>query len=226
VWFDAIIVAEPVIAAYFPASKTTLIRNFPILAQFPDPVKPYSSRPRRVVYVGLLSRPRGTVEMAEAARLVSTGEKFVMTFAGDFSPSSLRDEIVGKYPVEYISWLDARQVVDLLMDSRAGMIVPHPIKRYNTNYPVKLFEYMAAGLPVIASKHGESAKFVDEAKGGIVVDPLNPQEIGAAISRILEQPDEASEMGKRGRDLVSEKYNWEEESRTLVKLYQKLFQSP
>lgn len=222
-WFDAIIVAEPVTGAYFPKSKTTLIRNFPMLSEFPEPLRPYASRSRKAIYVGLLSHPRGTLEMAEAARIAKAGDDFTMIFAGDFSPASLHNKVVGKYPVEYIPWMDFRKIVELMMDSRVGMIVPHPIERYNTNYPIKLFEYMAAGLPVIASKHGESAKFLHEAGGGIVVDPLKPTEIAGAIRWILDHPVEAGEMGQRGRQLISEKYNWEQESKALVGLYQELF---
>jgi glycosyltransferase involved in cell wall biosynthesis len=221
-WFDAIIVAEPVIAGYFPKSKTTLIRNFPIFSQFPEPSHPYQSRSKKIVYVGLLSRPRGAVEMAESARLLKAGENFTMTFAGNFSPDSLRDEILSNYPVGHIPWMEFPQMVALLMDARAGMIVAHPIERYNTNYPVKTFEYMAASLPVIASKFGESAKFLQEANAGILVDPLSPNEIADAIQWILDHPGEAAEMGKRGRKLISEKYTWEEEAKTLISLYEKL----
>lgn len=223
-WFDAIIIAEPVIARYFPPSKTTLVRNFPILAQFPAPTHPYESRAKNIVYVGLLSRPRGAVEMAEAATIAKNkGVDFKMIFAGDFSPASLRDEIVGKHPVETTPWMQFGQVVDLMMNSRVGMIIPHPIERYKTNYPVKLFEYMAACLPVIASKVGESTGFVQEADAGIVVDPNKPQEIADAIQWLLDHPREASEMGNRGRKLVSEKYNWERESIKLIELYEKMF---
>lgn len=221
-WFDAIIVAEPVTAAYFPKSKTTLVRNFPMLSEFRQP-KPYSTRSKNVIYVGLLSYPRGTIQMAEAAKIAKTTADFTMIFAGDFSPASLHKDIVGKYPVTYLPWMAFEKIVELMMDSSAGMIVPHPIERYNTNYPIKLFEYMAAGLPVIASKTGESAKFVQEANAGILVDPLSPAEIADAIRWILDHPGEASEMGKRGRKLIAEKYNWEEESKTLVALYKRLF---
>lgn len=222
-WFDAIIVAEPVIEQYFPPVKTTLVRNFPIISQFPEALQPYTSRSKKVVYTGLLSRPRGTVEMAEASVIAKATHDFTMIFAGDFSPSSLRDEVIGKFPVEYIAWLDFPQLVKLMMDSRAGMIVPHPIERYNTNYPIKLFEYMAAGLPVIASKHGESARFINEAKSGIVVDPLSPQEIAGAITWILDHPDEAAEMGARGRQATAKKWNWDTEANKLISLYQAMF---
>ena len=222
-WFDAIIVAEPVTAKYFPPAKTTLIRNFPIVAQFQEPTHAYTSRSKKIVYAGLLSRPRGTVEMAAAAKIAKPGNDFTMIFAGDFSPASLRDEIVPNYPIEYIPWMDFPQLVQLMMDSRAGMIVPHPIERYNTNYPIKVFEYMVSAMPVIASKHGESARFVQEAQSGIVVEPLDPNEIADAIRWILDHPDEAAEMGKRGRQLILSKYNWEQESITLLDIYKRLF---
>lgn len=221
-WFDAIIVAEPVIAKYFPPSKITLVRNFPIAAQFQEP-SPYFSRSKKIIYAGLVSRARGAMEMAEAAKIAKATHDFTMIFAGDFSPLGLREEVTGKFPVEDIPWMDSSQIVKLMMDSRAGMIVPHPIDRYKSNYPVKVFEYMIAAMPAIASKHGESARFVLEAEAGIVVDPLNPTEIADAIRWILDHPEEAAEMGKRGRQLILSKYNWEEESKKLVNLYNVLF---
>ncbi len=222
-WFDAIIVAEPVIAKYFPPSKTTLVRNFPIAAQFPTPPDNYESRSRKIIYAGLVSNARGATEMAEAAKIARTTHDFTMIFIGDFSPLSLREEITTKYPVDDIPWIEASELVKLMIDSRAGMIVPHPIDRYKMNYPVKTFEYMIAGMPVIASKHGESARFVMEANAGITVDPLSPNEIADAIRWILDHPEEASAMGKRGRDLILSKYTWEEESKKLVGLYTRLF---
>jgi glycosyltransferase involved in cell wall biosynthesis len=57
---------------------------------------------------------------------------------------------------------------------------------------------------------------------GLAVDPLNPHEIADAIKWVLDHPDEAAEMGKRGRKLISEKYTWEKESATLIALYEKL----
>jgi glycosyltransferase involved in cell wall biosynthesis len=221
--FDAIIIAEPVIQQYFPKSKTTLVRNFPILSLFPEPTHPYTSRSKNVIYVGLVSKVRGAIEMAMAAKLANEVAKIRMTFVGDFSPSSLRDEVVNNYPVECIQWTETSQLMKLLMDSMAGMIVPHPIERYKTNYPVKVFEYMAAGMPVICSKHGESARFVREADAGLLVEPTDPEDIAKAILWILTHPEDAAAMGKRGRQLIAGKYNWENESKALLDLYSQLF---
>ena len=220
-WFNAIIVAEPVIAKYFPSSKVTLIRNFPIAASF-GLEKEYASRPTSMVYVGLLSKPRGVYEMLEAHRMASSKVPVEFVLGGKFAPVTLEKELLPKYAVQYRSWLPYEEMISTLHASKIGIIVPHPIERYKTNYPVKLFEYMAAGLPVIASREGESAEFVREAEAGILVNPLDAGEIARAIEMLIRNPEQSEQMGKRGRRLIFEKYNWELESVKLVSLYQSL----
>lgn len=216
-WFNAIIVAEPVISKYFPSEKVTLLRNFPIVATFEKKIE--REPINRLVYVGLLSRPRGVMEMLEGHRIATELVQVEFVLGGKFAPASLEEECLSKYKVEYRSWLPYEEMVATLMKAKIGIIVPHPIQRYKTNYPVKLFEYMAAGLPVIASGEGESADFVREAEAGMLVNPLDPQEIATAIIYLTQHQDRAEEMGKRGRQLILDKYNWEVESEKLIQLY-------
>ena len=220
-WFDALIVAEPVIAKYFPANKVTLLRNFPIAGSFQQE-KNYLARQNQLVYVGLLSKARGVVEMLEAHRKVSERTNLDFVLGGKFAPASLEHELLSEFKVHYKSWLPYEEMIKALYDARIGIIIPHPIERYKTNYPVKLFEYMAAGLPVIASREGESGDFVREASVGILVDPLNVEEIAQAIISLLNDQSMAADMGRRGRQLIFEKYNWEKESEKLLQLYQTL----
>ncbi len=220
-WFDAVIVAEPVIAKYFPSKKVVLIRNFPIAASFRYEIR-YSDRQNNLVYVGLLSKARGMYEMLEGHRLASEKIPIDFVIGGKFAPASLEQELLAKYTVQYRSWLPYEEMIKVLFSSRIGIIVPHPIERYKTNYPVKLFEYMAAGLPVIASREGESANFVKEANAGVLVDPLKPEEIAQAIISLQSNLMLAADMGSRGRQLIFEKYNWEHESIKLLQLYESL----
>ena len=218
--FDKIIVAEPVIARYFPPHKTHLVRNFPIADSFRlhQPTA-YPLRKKRLIHVGSLSRVRGLFEMLQAASIAAKETDFEFYMGGKFAPPQLEQEVVSSYPVNFAGWVSYAGLVDLLFDSRVGIIIPHPIERYKTNYPVKLFEFMAAGLPVIASKEGESASFVIEAQCGILVDPLDITEISEAILWLFNHPVEAEEMGKRGQQLIFNKYNWERESNVLLNVY-------
>ena len=171
--FDAIVVAEPVIARYFPSRKTYLVRNFPIADSFrnrPAPIA-YASRKRRMSYIGTLSKVRGLFEMLEGARRAEKETDFEFFLGGKFAPADLEEKVVLSYRIHFSNWVPYEKLVEVLFDSRVGIIIPNPVRRYQTNYPVKLFEFMAAGLPVIASKYGESAAFVAEADCGLLVDP-------------------------------------------------------
>lgn len=214
--FDAIIVAEPIIARYFPEKKTYLVRNFPSATSFHEhPGIPYALRKPWMTYVGALTEPRGLYEMLEGAKAAAITTTFDFVLGGKFSPPHLEADVLARYKVNFLGWVSYNGLVDLLFESKVGIIIPHPNPRYITNYPVKLFEFMAAGLPVIASKEGEAAKFVQECNGGILVNPLDTNEVCDAIVWLFTHPDEAAAMGARGQRLIFETYNWEKEQTTL-----------
>ena len=224
-FFDAIVPATPEIAKRFPAEKTVVVQNFPILKELivPDLV-PYAHRPPHFAYVGAITRARGPVEMVEAINQVSSDEAG-LRFAGAFSPQNLQSEIKalpGWEKIDFLGWVDRKQVANLLGSVRAGLVVLHPTKRYPDAYPVKMFEYMAAGLPVIASDFLLWREIVDGVGCGLLVDPLNPDAIAKAMQWILDHPAEAEAMGRRGRQAVEEKYNWEWEAKKLIGLYKEL----
>ena len=87
--------------------------------------------------------------------------------------------------------------------------------------PVKMFEYMAAGLPVIASNFPLWESIIKKYNCGICVNPYSTIEIKNAINEIIENPEKAKEMGENGRKIAFDKYNWKNEGKKLVKLYQK-----
>ncbi len=220
--FNAIIVAEPVIKKYFPSKKTFLVRNFSSIESFKklSSLYPYADRPSKLVYVGLLSEARGLFEMLEGAKIAQSKINFEFLLGGKFSPPSLQEKVIKNYKVSFNGWVEFNDLPEVLYKSKIGIIVPNPNPRYKTNYPVKLFEYMAAALPVIASREGESALFVEEARCGILVDPKNTSEIAEAIQWLFQNPVEAEAMGKRGQALIFEKYNWENERAVLVRTFQ------
>ncbi|MEO5603884.1 MAG: glycosyltransferase [Cyclobacteriaceae bacterium] len=221
--FDAIIVAEPVMAKYFPTKKTFLLRNFPIKKSFVPSVNiPYGEREKTLIHVGVLSKVRGLFEMLEGFTIATKEVDVYFLLGGQFAPPSLAPEVIPNYPVNFVGWVSYPKLIELLFQSRAGIIIPHPIERYKTNYPVKMFEFMAAGLPVIASREGESASFINEAQCGILVNPLDHNEISNAIKWIFTNTKKAKEMGERGQALIFNRYNWEHESRVLLELYANL----
>jgi len=88
--------------------------------------------------------------------------------------------------------------------------------------PNKLFEYMASGKPVVASNFPEMRRIIEEGRCGLLVDPTDPGDIARAVLYLLEHPQEAEEMGRRGRKLVEERYNWEDMEKALGEVYARL----
>lgn len=85
-----------------------------------------------------------------------------------------------------------------------------------------MFEYMSAGIPVICSDFELWKSIVEQEKCGICVNPMNTDEIAAAMNFIKNNPDKAILMGKNGKDSILKKYNWNIESKKMIALYHSL----
>jgi len=99
----------------------------------------------------------------------------------------------------------------------------HPISSYTYAFATKIFEYMASGIPVIASNFPLWEEIIAGNKCGICIDPYNIMEIANAINWLIDNPEQAQLMGENGKRAVVEKYNWECESKKLVKSYYDIF---
>ncbi|MGB9131314.1 MAG: glycosyltransferase family 4 protein [Methanosarcina sp.] len=74
--------------------------------------------------------------------------------------------------------------------------------------PLKLYEYMACGKPVVASNISGVSDALEASEGGIGVPPENPEALAEAISELLENPDLRMKMGSKGLSYVTENYSW------------------
>jgi glycosyltransferase involved in cell wall biosynthesis len=129
-------------------------------------------------------------------------------------PSFGRVDCLGHVPYE--------TMYEYLNSAAIGMVCNQPRHGYDLAQPNKLFEYMSAGLPVIASHFEIWKEVVEGNQCGLNVDPTDPQGIAEAIDYLLERPKLRAEMGENASRAVQEKYNWQRESRTLRELYRKV----
>ena len=202
---------------------TMNINNHPIVDELHEEDGGRSRRNNTVCYVGMIDIRRGIVEMMKASELANVE----LLLAGEFSPITLRQKIMKMKAwsqVKELGKISRKDVARLLSQAQTGLILFHPGPNYTDSQPNKIFEYMSAGIPVIASNFPLWTEIIEKNECGICVDPFNIGEIALAINRIKENPLEAKRMGDNGLKAVKEKYNWELESEKLISLYRILSQ--
>ena len=223
--FDGVVAATPDIAKRFPARKTLVVQNFPIADElYCDVSTAYAERPMVLTYIGGVSRERGAVEMIDAMDKVGEELGATLELAGPFFVAQLESDLAalpGWRKARYLGVLDRGGVRDAMSRARAGLVLLHPTESYLRAYPVKLFEYMAAGIPVVASDFPLWREIVEGAGAGLLVDPKSPAQVAEAISWLLTHEDEAAEMGRRGRQAVLDQYNWAVEEKKLLDFYRR-----
>lgn len=224
--FNGVVAATPSIAKRFPANKTVVVQNFPIINElFLKGQVDYNKRPHNVVYIGGISKIRGIKEIVQAIDIISKTEDTKLVLAGKFTPASLEEEISdlpGWKHTDFKGWVSREEAANILSEARIGLVLFHPEPNHMQAWPNKLFEYMSAGIPVIASDFTLWREIVSASDCGLLVDPLDPNAIAEAINWLFEHPEEAEQMGRRGREAVLKHYNWDNEAEKLISFYKKV----
>ncbi len=197
------------------------INNFPILGELSNNVA-WNEKKDEVCYVGGITKIRGIKEIIKSLEFT---ENVMLNLAGNFSEKDTEQEVKSYrswYKVNELGFLGREEVANVYKQSKAGLVTLHPIINYLDALPVKMFEYMVAGLPVISSDIKLWKEIVEGNNCGICVNPLEPKEIADAINYIIFNPREAEQMGQNGKQAVIEKYNWGAEEKKLLNIYKEL----
>lgn len=219
--FNGVIAATPSIRDKFLAinQHTVDVNNFPLLGEL-DTSLQWTEKECEVCYIGAIGANRGIREIVRACEFLKSTAR--LNLGGNFSEADLKNEVTA-YPgwthVNELGFLARADVRNVLSRSVAGLVTLHPAPNYLDSLPVKMFEYMAAGIPVIASNFPLWRDIVERGGCGLCVDPLDPKAIAAAIDHLVMNPDIARSMGERGRRLVLQQYNWSTEEEKLLGFY-------
>ena len=228
--FSALVAVTPSIANRFRTinSRTVIVYNYPRHDELVrrDSSGSWGARAQSVAYAGGITGQRGIHDMVAAMDLLPASLGATLELAGPTVPGDVQIEDLHGKPgwarVRYHGRLDLATTFRILHTVRAGLVVLHPLPNFLDSMPQKLFEYMGAGIPVIASNFPVWRRVVEDCGCGILVEPQNPRAVARAIEYVLTHPTEAEEMGRRGQSAVLERYNWDLQSEKLVNLYREL----
>ena len=227
---DAVITVSPSIAGelvrLYGISQPVLLRNCPelialpprgalrALLELPDDVQ-------IVLYQGGLAKGRGLEPLVRAVARVPAA---VLVMLGDGPLGDRLTVLVTELGIEGRVHLPGRVPWrDLLLytrDANVGVsLIEDVCSSYYYSLPNKLFEYLTVGVPVLASDFPDMRQVVLGAGAGIVAGPADVEGIAAALRRLLADRSALAEMGRRARQAAVEQYNWSQESKVLLALY-------
>lgn len=219
--FSAVVSAEEEGARRFPPDKVTVVRNHPLGEELDRVDVTWEERERRALYVGDITAQRGAREMVEAIGRVHPPAR--LTLVGRINPPDLAEELAGLPGWSQVDLLGPQgrdRVVAELARAKVGLVLWHPTAKHAQGaVPVKLFEYMGAGLAVVGSDLPTIRAAVDRADAGHLVDPRDVEAVVASIEDLLGS---GEAPGARGQEAVRQHHTWATEERRLLYLYRRL----
>jgi glycosyltransferase involved in cell wall biosynthesis len=220
-FFDEIVVAWPEIAVRFPNNKTILVSNLPDLSLTKNSQAVIVKKTKPIViYAGGLNKFRGIKELIEAIGLLKG--KVELWLLGNWQEGGYQREcesLTGWEYTRYLGYKGLKEVYSYMKSADVGVVnflpMPHNIK----SLPNKPFEYMACDLPVIMSNFTYWMEIFKDC--AVFCNPKDPKDIADKINYLLEHPEKANELKQNSKEFLK-KYNWEEESKKLLPIYEEL----
>ena len=201
-------------------SNTTCIKNYSLPDDILENVV-WNNKSIDLCYIGGINEVRGIFEMISLIQ----GTDLKLSLSGLFENDALftRIQILdGWKNVNYHGYVSRNEAKQILRDAKIGLLILHPTQTHLYSLPIKLFEYMAAGLPVIASDFQNWKEIIEGNNCGYCIDPFDKKMQLEKIEFLINNPLIAQQMGRNGTIAVKEKFNWNVEAKKLVDLYLKL----
>lgn len=176
-----------------------------------DSPAPAGVRSPYALFFGVLTAWQGIETLLEAVQRPEWPEPLHLVIAGD---GALRNEVEQAAQkcsrIIYLGKVPYRQIPALIRHSVCGLAPMSAIKRNCTGVmPLKVFETLACGVPIVASDLPGMADLVRQGDCGIVIPPENPVHLAMAVQQLYENNALCNSMGQRGRALVEVAHSWD-----------------
>jgi glycosyltransferase involved in cell wall biosynthesis len=218
--------SDRIIAEGLPAIRADVVSNTPPCARARDAAaRDYSDhQPLHLVYLGLMEIPRGVEEVLDAVAMLSdkgNGRSIRLTLIGGGRDEQIfRDRAVRlglKEIAEFHGYVQNKKALELVATADVGLVPHHANDSWNSTIPNKLFDYMAAGLPVISSDAIPCARVVRETQAGEVFRSRDAADLARAIERFFDASARRA-CGEAGRKAILERHNWEASTAILLRV--------
>lgn len=163
-----------------------------------------------VLYAGAHGLSNDLNVVVECAELLRDQPSIKVVLVGDGKEKRNLTEQAEKLHLDNILFLPPvpkTEMAQTLAAADACIAILKPLELYKTTYPNKVFDYMAAGRPVLLMIDGVIRQVVESAGAGLFVMPGNAKDLSSAIKALASDPARSCQMGKNGREYVQQNFN-------------------
>lgn len=178
----------------------------------PEAVSKYEIPMPYAVFFGALAPWQGINTLIEAVNLSKWPERVKLLIVGDGIERSKVEEASKYNPrIIYLGKIPYQEVPGIVANSIAGLSPQNNIGgRSNMGlFPLKLFETLACGVPIIVTDFSGQADLVRKHNIGLVIPPDDPKALVEAITFLYNNPSQREAMGRRGREVVEREHSWD-----------------
>jgi len=198
-----------------------IVYNYPLLSEWNEDNSADNRDNSAICYIGNIIEERGMTQLIKAIEPLDC----VLHLAGGYEPQAFRDELMKlagwKKVIEY-GYVDRKKATDIVSNSLVGVILFQPKPIHYTSLSTKAFEYMAGGTACIVPDFPIWQDIVAKNNCGICVDPTDVEQISKQLRYLMDNPNQAKQMGKNGKQMIQKQYNWELQETILLDIYQQL----
>jgi len=219
--FHAFAPATEAIAAHWPPERTRVVHNYP-RSMFNRPRNGLEVNPNRIAFVGALTQIHGVEEVLQSvSRLRQEYPQVRLELYGRVLDASLKpavDRSVREGWGQHIPWLEPAELVTRLSGAGVGLVPYRPLPDHLNALPTKIFEYMALGIPILASDFPLWRRIIQEQNVGLC-SPPTVEGITQGLRLMLSDPARLQAWSVRAQETYQQRYRWEVEAENLRSLY-------
>jgi len=209
-----------------PSEKIYVLENTPETGSLNELKRERDDRFFTLVYIGGITFHRGLQYPISGLKLIVPELPVRLWIAGDGKFSSILKEQVKNLHlqdwVRFFGSLSKKESEALLTKANLGLIPHIRSEQSDNSSPNKIFEYMAAGLPVLASDCISIRRIIDSTGAGMTYGSDSSSDFARAVRELYNDRENSDIFAINGRKAIKEKYNWQQSSASLLQLYSAL----
>lgn len=214
------------------AKRVALIKNFASEERAGEAADDYLTRQPCIISTASQYPANGTWVLLDVAeRLLNRAPNLPVLMVDRFVNENFRNEVLRSIErrsltnVRLLPNIEPTRIMEHLNRATIGISTALNMPKNYKALPTKVFEYMAAGIPIAASGHPHVAPVIEDAGCGFCCDPDNPETFVRAIIQLTEDPAAARAMGSAGRSAFLKSYTWESQREILLSFYEQIVNS-